>query len=85
MIVYQVITAFMGPWMDFVFAKIIVRAEAKYFTVSIGLWSMLEREYVTRWFTRFCAGAVVVAVPISILFIWTQKFYQEAMAGGVKG
>jgi arabinogalactan oligomer/maltooligosaccharide transport system permease protein len=85
MIVYQIITSFMGPWMDFVFAKIIVRAEAKYFTVSIGLWSMLEREYVTRWFTRFCAGAVLVAVPISILYIITQKFYQEAMAGGVKG
>ena len=85
MIVYQIITSFMGPWMDFVFAKIIVRAEAKYFTVSIGLWSMLEREYVTRWFTRFCAGAVLVAVPISVLYIITQKFYQEAMAGGVKG
>ena len=85
MIVYQIITTFMGPWMDFVFAKIIVRAEAKYFTVSIGLWSMLEREYVTRWFTRFCAGAVLVALPISILYIITQKFYQEAMAGGVKG
>ena len=49
------------------------------------LYRMLEMEFVTNWFTRFCAGAVVVAVPISILFIWTQKFYQEAMAGGVKG
>ena len=29
MIVYQVITSFMGPWMDFIFAKIIVRAEAQ--------------------------------------------------------
>ena len=85
MIVYQVITAFMGPWMDFIFAKIIVRSEAKYYTVSILLYRMLEMEFVTNWFTRFCAGAVVVAVPISILFIWTQKFYQEAMAGGVKG
>ena len=85
MIVYQVITAFMSPWMDFIFAKIIVRSEAKYYTVSILLYRMLEMEFVTNWFTRFCAGAVVVAVPISILFIWTQKFYQEAMAGGVKG
>ena len=85
MIVYQVITAFMGPWMDFIFAKIIVRSEAQYYTVSIGLWRMLEMEFVSSWFTRFCAGAVVVAIPISILFMITQKFYQEAMAGGVKG
>ena len=85
MIVYQVITAFMGPWMDFIFAKIIVRAEAQYYTVSIGLWRMLEMEYIGNWFTRFCAGAVLVAIPISILFIITQKFYQEAMSGAVKG
>ena len=85
MIVYQIITSFMAPWMDFVLAKIIVRAEAKYFTVSIGLWNMLEREYVTRWFTRFCAGAVLIAIPISLLYIYTQKFYQEAMSGAVKG
>ena len=85
MIVYQVITSFMGPWMDFIFAKIIVRAEAKYYTVSIGLWKMLEMEFVGNWFTRFCAGAVLVAIPISILFIITQKFYQEAMSGAVKG
>ena len=85
MIVYQVITSFMGPWMDFIFAKIIVRAEAQYYTVSIGLWRMLEMEYIGNWFTRFCAGAVLVAIPISILFMITQKFYQEAMSGAVKG
>ena len=85
MIVYQIITSFMGPWMDFVFAKIIVRANARWFTVSIGLWNMLEKEYVYRWFTRFCAGAVLVAIPISLLYIITQRFYQEAMSGSVKG
>ena len=46
---------------------------------------MLEKEYVDTWFVRFCAGAVLVSIPISILFMITQKFYQEAMAGGVKG
>ena len=85
MIVYQLVTSFMGPWVDFVFAKVIVRTEAKFFTVSIGLWSMLEKEYVDVWFVRFCAGAVLVSIPIAALFIITQKFYQEAMSGSVKG
>ena len=85
MIVYQLITAFMGPWVDFVFAKVIVRTESKFFTVSIGLWSMLEKEYVDVWFVRFCAGAVLISIPIAILFIITQKFYKEAMSGSVKG
>ena len=85
MIVYQLITSFMGPWVDFVFAKVIVRAQSKYFTVSIGLFNMLEKEYVDDFYTRFCSGAVLVSIPIAILFMVTQKFYQEAMSGSVKG
>jgi arabinogalactan oligomer/maltooligosaccharide transport system permease protein len=84
-IVYQLITSFMGPWLDFVMAKLIAGANAKYFTASIGLWNMMEKEYVYDWFTRFAAGAVLVSIPISILFLYTQKFYQEAMSGSVKG
>lgn len=85
MVVYQIITAFMGPWIDFIFAKIIVRAEIQYATVSIGMWKMLEMEYIGGWFTRFCAAAVLVSIPIAILFMITQRFYQEAMGGAVKG
>ena len=85
MIVYQIITSFMAPWVDFIFAKVIVRTNSQYFTVSIGLWNMLEKEYVDTWFVRFCAGAVLVSIPIAILFMITQRFYQEAMSGSVKG
>lgn len=85
MIVYQIITSFMGPWMDFIYAKVIAGAKAQYWTVSIGLFNMLEKEYVDTWFVRFCAGAVLVSIPIAVLFMITQKFYQEAMGGAVKG
>ena len=85
MIVYQVITSFMGPWMDFIFAKVIAGAKSQYWTVSIGLFNMLEKEYVEVWFVRFCAGAVLVSIPIAILYLLTQKMYQEAMGGAVKG
>lgn len=85
MIVYQVIISFMVPWVDFVFARTIVGAQSRYFTVSIGLFSMLEKEYVYDWFPRFCAGSVLVSLPIAFLFVYTQKFYREAMSGGVKG
>lgn len=85
MIVYQIITSFMAPWMDFIYAKVIAGAKAQYWTVSIGLFNMLEKEYVDTWFVRFCAGAVLVSIPIATLFMITQKFYQEAMGGAVKG
>ena len=85
MVVYQIITAFMGPWMDFVFAKVIAGAKSQYWTVSIGLFNMLEKEYVEVWFVRFCAGAVLISIPIAVLYLLTQKMYQEAMGGAVKG
>lgn len=84
-VVYTVLTSFMGPWLDFIFAKVLCRTQTKYFTVSIGLWNMLEKEYLYKYFTRFCAGAVVVSIPIAIIFILMQKFYQDGMSGAVKG
>ncbi|AKK04765.1 ABC-type maltose transport systems, permease component [Corynebacterium mustelae] len=84
MIVYQAIIGFLTPWLDFVLAKAIARTQDNY-TVSLGLWKMLEKEYIHDWFARFAAGAVCVSIPIVILFIFMQRYYQESMAGSVKG
>lgn len=84
-IVYTVLTSFMGPWVDFIFAKVICRANADYYTVAIGLWRMLEKEYIDNWYTCFAAGAVCISIPIAILFIFMQRYYTEGMSGAVKG
>jgi arabinogalactan oligomer/maltooligosaccharide transport system permease protein len=84
-IVYTVLTAFIGPWLDFIFAKVICRADAKYYTVSLGLWRMLEKEYIDSWYTCFAAGAVCISIPIAILFIYMQRFYVDGLSGSVKG
>lgn len=84
-IVYTVLTAFIAPWIDFIFAKVICRASAEYYTVSLGLWRMLEKEYIDNWYTAFAAGAVCISIPIAILFIFMQRFYVDGMSGSVKG
>ncbi|MFD0705222.1 sugar ABC transporter permease [Alloscardovia venturai] len=84
MIVYQAITGFLTPWLDFVMAKAIARTQDN-FTVALGLWQMLTKEYINDWYARFAAGAVCVSIPIAILFIVMQRYYQESMAGSVKG
>lgn len=84
-IVYTVLTSFISPWIDFIFAKVICRAESKYFTVAIGLWKMLEKEYIDNWYTCFAAGAVCISIPIAILFIFMQRYYVDGMSGAVKG
>ena len=84
-VIYTVMTSFMAPWVDFIFAKVLCRANADQFTVAIGLWNMLQKEYIYQWYTCFAAGAVLISIPIAILFLYMQKFYVEGMSGAVKG
>jgi len=85
-IVYTVLTTFMAPWMDFIFAKVIMGDNYSKYTVAIGLYTMLNREFIDIYFTRFAAGAVCIAIPITLLFISLQKYYVEGITGGaVKG
>lgn len=85
-LIYTVLTSFMSPWLDFIFAKVLLGTNYKKYTVAIGLWTMLQKEYIQSWYGRFCAGAVVVSIPIAVLFLFMQKYYVEGMsAGAVKG
>ena len=83
--VYTLIVSFMAPWTDFIFAKVILGQNREFYTIAIGLWTMLEREFVETYYTQFFAGCVLISIPISILFLLTQKFYSDCMAGAVKG
>ena len=86
-IVYTVISSFLIPWGDFVFAKLMLNSGISTDqTVALGLFNMLGRSMINKYFSVFCAGGVVVSVPISILFVIMQKFYVEGITGGsVKG
>ena len=85
-IVYQALNAFMGPWMDFIFAKFLMGTNYDTYTVAIGLYTMLEKERIYTYFRQFAAGSVLVAVPIMVLFMCLQKYYVEGVTGGaVKG
>ena len=84
-VIYTVLTAFIGPWVDFIFAKVICRANSDQYTVAIGLWKMPEKEYIDSWYTSFAAGAVLISIPIALIFLKLQKYYVDGMSGAVKG
>ncbi|MDR1638218.1 MAG: sugar ABC transporter permease [Clostridiales bacterium] len=85
-ITYTILTAFTAPWGDFIFASVIMKDNYQNYTLAVGLYRMTEREYLYQFFTRFCAGAVLIAIPITILFINMQKYYVSGVTGGaVKG
>ena len=72
-VIYTVLTSFMSPWLDFIFAKVICRANSDQYTIAIGLWKMLEKEYIDSWYTCFAAGAVLISIPIAALFLYMQR------------
>ena len=84
-IVITMIGSFMAPWTDFIFAKVILGQDVDYYTIAIGLWTMLEKEYVEYYYTSFFAGCVLISIPIVTLFLVTQRFYAESVSGAVKG
>ncbi|MCI9436966.1 MAG: ABC transporter permease subunit [Lachnospiraceae bacterium] len=84
-ITYTLLTSFMGPWVDYIFAKVIMGNDTKYYTIAIGLWTMLEKEYVDYYYTQFYAGCVLISIPIAIVFLLSQSCYVEGVSGAVKG
>lgn len=86
-VVYTVIQSFLYPWMDFIYASLImssgVTADK---TVALGLFTLVDKVNRNRYFAQFCAGGVLVSIPISVLFVLMQRFYVEGVtAGSVKG
>jgi arabinogalactan oligomer/maltooligosaccharide transport system permease protein len=85
-VIYTVLTAFMGPWGDFVFARYISFGASAGMNVAVGLYNWLNRDQIANCYTMFCAGGVLVALPVTALFLFLQKYYVEGVTGGaVKG
>ena len=85
-VIYTILTAFMGPWGDFVFARYVAFGTSSGYNVAVGMYSWLTNDQIARMYTTFCAGGVIVAVPVTILFLCLQKYYVEGVTGGaVKG
>ncbi len=85
-VIYQILTAFMAPWGDFIFAKYIAHGSSAGMTVAVGMQNLITKSNISTHYTHFCAAGVAVAIPITILFMFLQKYYVEGVTGGaVKG
>ncbi|MBO6013843.1 MAG: ABC transporter permease subunit [Oscillospiraceae bacterium] len=85
-VIYTILTAFMGPWGDFVFARYVSFGTSAGMNVAVGMWNWLTPDMINQRYTMFCAGGVIVAIPVAILFMCLQKYYVEGVTGGaVKG
>ena len=81
-VVYTALTSFIAPWADFIFVSVIMKDNYANYTVALGLYQMISRENLYHYFTRFCAGSVLVALPITVLFMLLQRYYVSGITGG---
>ena len=85
-VIYTLLTGFMGPWGDYVFANYISFGNSSGMNVAVGMYNWLTPDQINNNYTTFCAGGVAVALPVTILFMCLQKYYVEGVTGGaVKG
>ena len=87
-LIYTALGAFMGPWGDYIFVATITRGKREAWNIARGLYDMINGglEKLGKYFTLFCAGAVLISVPITILFVFMQRYYVSGVTGGaVKG
>ena len=80
------INAFINPIVDYIFVSVIMKDNYNNFTVAKGLYTMVDKTNIYEYYTVFCAGAVIVAIPVVLLFLRVQKYYVAGVVGGsVKG
>ena len=93
-VVYTLLTSFMGPWAEYITASYILggaqnNKTGTLTTVATQLYDMInatDGSIRGKYWGEFCAGAVIIALPVSILFIAMQRNYVGGVTGGaVKG
>jgi len=85
-VIYTVLMGFMAPWGDFMMASYIIHENSKGMNVAVGMFEWLAKTVINTNYTMFCAAAVIVAVPVTAVFLALQKYYVEGVTGGaVKG
>ena len=85
-VIYTVLMGFMAPWGDFMMASYIIHENSQGMNVAVGMFEWLSKTVINTNYTMFCAAAVVVAVPVTAVFLALQKYYVEGVTGGaVKG
>ena len=85
-IIYTILMGFMAPWGDFMLASYIIHENSAGMSVAVGLFEWLSKTMVNTNYTMFCAAGVIVAIPVTTVFLLLQKYYVEGVTGGaVKG
>ena len=69
---------------EFIIASRLLQTTDK-FTLTVGLYGFINDKYAQQW-GPFCAGVILAAIPVIILFFFLQRFIVHGLTrGAVKG
>ena len=75
---------FTQAWNEYLFARIILGSTKEIWTWTLGLQT-LQQQFRTEW-GMFSAGAILVTIPVVILFLYSSKYLISGLTlGSVKG
>lgn len=75
---------FMMPLFDFLLPSIVLSSQDNY-TLAVGLYNFINGQFDNN-FTRFAAGSILIAVPISVVYLFLQRYLISGLTiGGIKG
>ncbi len=75
---------FMSGWTEYVMAQVLLAGQAQKYTAPIAL-AQMANDLSVPW-GQYAAGALLVSVPVVILFLWLQQYLEAGLTmGGVKG
>ena len=85
-VIYTILMGFMAPWGDFMLASYLIHENSAGMSVAVGMFEWTSKTILNTNYTMFCAAGVIVAVPVTTVFLLLQKYYVEGVTGGaVKG
>ncbi|MGI6787098.1 MAG: ABC transporter permease subunit [Acholeplasmataceae bacterium] len=92
---FVAVNMFMAPWMDYMLPGYLLNIPrpgapidhdiTEQWTLAVGLFKLIN-DPNTLHYSAFAAGALIVGVPITLLYMFFQKYLIEGiMAGATKG
>jgi len=77
---FVAVTSFMSPWMDYILPSFLIPDSDKW-TLAVGIFDFINDASDVNY-PAFAAAALLVAVPIAILYITFQRYLIEGITAG---
>ncbi len=77
---FVAVTQFMAPWMDYILPSFVIISEENW-TLAVGIFAFIDDQTMINY-PAFAASAILIAVPITVLYIAFQRFLIEGITAG---